>query len=189
MSNVCPNCGPHSLLSRSSPFHAHLGKCIAFDTPTPERRAILDSMHDIEQDIASYRERIAHLTAALADAQSQLDSLEEVRIAHNKLFPPVHTLPVEVLLRIFQLVVKKPYHLSSIKDGPWCLGHVCRLWRQITSAPSSLWSFPSCRPSSVRICTNMLATVLERALPLTLNFDMHSTGESRDIVQSHSLRW
>ncbi|KAF8919211.1 hypothetical protein CPB85DRAFT_1557631, partial [Mucidula mucida] len=167
MSNACPNCGPRSFSSRSSPFHDHLGKCIAFDTPEPDRPAILDSVHNIEQSMTLCRMRIAHLTAVLADAQNQLDYLQELRTAHIRLFPPVHTLPVEVLLRIHKLVVKKPYPFSSIQDGPWRLGHVCRLWRQITSAPSSLWSSASYWPSLARICSiPMLRTVFERSSPV-----------------------
>ncbi|KAF8919198.1 hypothetical protein CPB85DRAFT_883301 [Mucidula mucida] len=131
--------------------------------------------------MTSCQERIAHLTEVLAN-------LQESRTAHIKLFPPVHTLPVEISLKVFEFAVKKPYPFSSIQDGPWRLGHVCRLWRQITSAPSSLWSFPSCRLSSTGICSiPMLRTVFERSSPVS--FDVELSGEFFDIIKSHSLRW
>ncbi|KAF9033780.1 hypothetical protein BDZ89DRAFT_1111243 [Hymenopellis radicata] len=108
VSNSCPNCTPRSFLdSRSSPFHDHLGRCVAFDTPTPERRAILKSADDVMLDILSCREWVAHLTAALAGAHCQLASLEALRTAHIQLFPPIHMLPAEILFEIFQLAVDK----------------------------------------------------------------------------------
>ncbi|KAF8919215.1 hypothetical protein CPB85DRAFT_1429840 [Mucidula mucida] len=128
---------------------------------------------------------MSRLTAVLADAQCQLDSLEELRQAHIRLFPPIHMLPVEILLAIFKLTVKKPYQFSSIQDGPWGLGHVCRIWRQITAAPSSLWSSPYCGS----YCNAMLSTVFERSLPLVFHYEINSKRASTDIVKHHSLRW
>ncbi|KAF9025171.1 hypothetical protein BDZ89DRAFT_1161875 [Hymenopellis radicata] len=124
MSESRPNCRPRSFNfdAHSSPFHAQLGKCIAFDTPTPERHGILAYVRNIEPAVASCRDRVSRLTAVLADAQSQLDSLEELRRAHIKLFPPIHVLPAEVLLKIFELAVEKPYNYSFIKNSPWGLG-------------------------------------------------------------------
>ncbi|KAF8919224.1 hypothetical protein CPB85DRAFT_1249065 [Mucidula mucida] len=141
---------------------AHLGKCIAFDTPEPERHAILDYVQDIEQAEMSCRDRVSRLTAVLADAQSQLHSLEKLRSAHIRLSPPIHMLPAEVLLDIFELAVEKPYNFSSIDEGPWRLGQ-----------------YPK----------DMLATVFERSLPLVFDYEMTSEGECTDIVESHSLRW
>ncbi len=86
----------------------------------------------------SCRDRVSRLTAVLADAQSQLHSLEKLRSAHIRLSPPIHMLPAEVLLDIFELAVEKPYNFSSIDEGPWRLGQVCRPWRQITRLPSKL---------------------------------------------------
>ncbi|KAF9012187.1 hypothetical protein BDZ89DRAFT_1142966 [Hymenopellis radicata] len=96
-----------------------------------------------------------------------------------------------------------PYRSSSVTKGPWRLGHVCRLWRQITSAPSSLWSWSKLPPLS-HIYTpggypegsyDMLATVFERSLPLSFEYDMDplmndiASGVFVDIVKRHSLRW
>ncbi|KAF9010352.1 hypothetical protein BDZ89DRAFT_1078150, partial [Hymenopellis radicata] len=152
--------------------------CVAFDTPPPERRTILDSVHNIEQDVTSCRERIADLTAALADA-------EKLRRSHIGLFPPVHTLPVELLLEIFTLAVRKPYEHCSITRGPWGFGHVCRLWRQITSARSSLWSFTRCQPSP----RSMLDAIFERSSPLSFDYELDRIGRTIDVLKAHSMRW
>ncbi|KAF9004905.1 hypothetical protein BDZ89DRAFT_921101, partial [Hymenopellis radicata] len=57
------------------------------------------------------------------------------------LFPPIHQLPVEVLLEIFHLTFEKPYNVfASSRSGPWLLGKVCRRWRQVAWSCPSLWT-------------------------------------------------
>ncbi|KAF9025168.1 hypothetical protein BDZ89DRAFT_90238 [Hymenopellis radicata] len=144
-------------------------------------------------DIWSCREWVAHLTAALAGAHRQLASLETLRTAHIQLFPPIHMLPAEILFEIFQLAVdKRPWYAFS--KGPWKLGRVCRFWRQIVSAPSTLWSHSSCALSSSPLYYTddsraQLSTVFERSSPLSFHYEMDSLGHYLDIVKSHSQRW
>ncbi|KAJ1300602.1 hypothetical protein OPQ81_002256 [Rhizoctonia solani] len=67
---------------------------------------------------------------------------------------PIHTLPTEVLTRIFQLVVdtqwcnisgyRKKYEdeevSGSYPDQPVVISHVCSFWRRIIISSSALWS-------------------------------------------------
>ncbi|KAK0442232.1 hypothetical protein EV421DRAFT_1810115 [Armillaria borealis] len=55
--------------------------------------------------------------------------------------PPVHSLPPEILSKIFLLTVSGSYSiLESLHDGPWLLGRVCRRWRDISQTYPALWS-------------------------------------------------
>ncbi|PBK87807.1 hypothetical protein ARMGADRAFT_444476 [Armillaria gallica] len=55
--------------------------------------------------------------------------------------PPIHSLPPEILSKIFLLAVAGPYSvLEPLHDGPWLLGRVCRRWRDIAWGYPALWS-------------------------------------------------
>ncbi|KAF8741536.1 hypothetical protein RHS02_03331, partial [Rhizoctonia solani] len=67
---------------------------------------------------------------------------------------PIHTLPIEVLTRIFHIVVasqwcnisgyRKKYNEEEVSgsypDQPVVISHICSFWRRIVISSSSLWS-------------------------------------------------
>ncbi len=64
-------------------------------------------------------------------------SVEPEAVPH----PPIHSLPPEILSKIFFLAVAGPYSiLEPLHDGPWLLGRVCRRWRDIAWGYPALWS-------------------------------------------------
>ncbi len=55
--------------------------------------------------------------------------------------PPIHRLPAEILVQIFDWALVDALSDSrSAVQCPWTLGHVCSQWRQTTHSFPSLWS-------------------------------------------------
>ncbi|KAK0442770.1 uncharacterized protein EV420DRAFT_1649515 [Desarmillaria tabescens] len=53
---------------------------------------------------------------------------------------PIHSLPPEILSKIFLLTFKNDLYSILATGGPWLLGRVCCQWRDITWCYPALWS-------------------------------------------------
>ncbi|KAF9031634.1 hypothetical protein BDZ89DRAFT_1037369 [Hymenopellis radicata] len=146
MSHECPHCGlpptkKPSRIPTQSPYETHLGTTIAFTPHDHVRIDIVNLVAHAKADIADLDRSIEKLETSLAEAKKERDETIAFRDAHLALFPPIHQLPVEVLLEIFHLTFEKPYDVfASSRSGPWLLGKVCRRWRQVAWSCPSLWT-------------------------------------------------
>ncbi|KAK0452063.1 uncharacterized protein EV420DRAFT_690260 [Desarmillaria tabescens] len=80
-------------------------------------------------------------TATIGDrtgTDTDVVSIIEPKVELN---PFIHSLPPEILSKIFFLALPSSYSvLEPLREGPWLLGRVCRWWRDITWGYPALWS-------------------------------------------------
>ncbi len=115
---------------------------------------------------------------------------------------PINRLFVEILICIFHMCVLEhgPYFQRldvNDRSGPWKLGQVCSLWRQIANNTPSLWTRLSLTDSDVvRDPVSRFRVALERSSCLALNLelspgDVYPLEVQREIYQlaiAHSSR-
>ena len=139
----------------NSPFDDYLGTTLSFQPPSGEhsRQTVHDflpkidgDIADIEADIAIVEARQAALNETLFNLYNEKEVALQYRKLHISLFPPVHDLPSDILLEIFQLVISQSLSnwnaLDSKTGGPWFLGKICRRWRSLAWSSPSLWTGP-----------------------------------------------
>lgn len=126
------------------PFATLLGTTVAFDG-TSESFAI---RHVLQTDIPILDEKIRDHHSHMNDLRSQLDEAErkynadmDIRNALVALFPPIHLLPRELLMKIFAFA-SDPGVILPVEEGsaPWNLLTVCRRWREVVLAMPWLWA-------------------------------------------------
>ncbi|PBK96104.1 hypothetical protein ARMGADRAFT_758576 [Armillaria gallica] len=130
-------------------------------------------------------------------SQSDIPAIEE------QIPAPINTLFVEILTCVFHMCVLEhgPYFQRldvNDRSGPWKLGQVCSLWRQIAKNTPSLWTRLSLTDSDVvRDPVSRFKVALERSSCLALNLelspgDVYPLEVQREIYQlaiAHSSRW
>ncbi|KAF9023323.1 hypothetical protein BDZ89DRAFT_1115099 [Hymenopellis radicata] len=130
----------------SSPYAMFLGKTIAF-TRTPEDvvlRAELKSFIAtvIDEELHKLEAKIEVLAADLHSVQEARAATQAFRDAHVAIFPPVHSLPPEIISKIFSLVLGDGHVVlpACLTTAPWNLLTVCQYWRNIALSLPCLWS-------------------------------------------------
>ncbi len=132
------------LVDSPSPYTHLLGTTVAF-SGRPEDLALKAELSAfigvVDAEISECRRRVDGLRAALITAEQDLAAAKTFRDLHISIFPPIHTLPPEVLSKIFQMVVGcEETHLWVPKcAGPWVLRQVCSYWRVTAESEPRLW--------------------------------------------------
>ncbi len=98
---------------------------------------------------------------------------EDATVDGRSIWPPIHSLPPEILSEIFMLLppsCTEWYDVLDMSRPPWSFGHVCSSWRSnIISSCWSLWSNPwipfSNANDDIELCDplSLLQTALEQS--------------------------
>ncbi|KAF9023355.1 hypothetical protein BDZ89DRAFT_1162804 [Hymenopellis radicata] len=178
--NIMSSDSFHSrVIDKPSPYAHLLGTTVSFST-RPEDLALKDELAGfigvVDGEISACKLKIDGLRAALFAAEQDLVAAKAFRDLHVSIFPPIHTLPPELLTKIFKLVVGcdlTPLR-ESTRAGPWVLRSVCTYWRHIAESEPRLWR-----------CFDLS---LEPGDPTTAETD---TQEHRaiDVLLTNTLRW
>ncbi len=130
----------------STPYAMYLGQTVAF-TGTPEDallRAELKSFIAtvIDKELYKLDAKIGVLAAELHSVQEIRATTQAFRDAHVAIFPPVHSLPPEIVSKIFSLVVGDELVAlpACSTTAPRNLLTVCQYWRNIALSLPCLWS-------------------------------------------------
>ncbi|PBK84581.1 hypothetical protein ARMGADRAFT_1170003 [Armillaria gallica] len=160
---------------------------------------------------------VERLNAALSGIQSDLDILRravaslEVQMSRllslkhecKTILSPIRHLPTEIIIEILRCtrtmdvrcsdtrrdIHRFGFNVFVIENGPWCLGHVCSLWRYtIENLCPELWStmtieVPSKRGSpDQRAEKRNMVQLLERVLERTRDHQLDFCFENRNLV-------
>ncbi|KAJ6501937.1 hypothetical protein C8R45DRAFT_818460, partial [Mycena sanguinolenta] len=93
------------------------------------------SRADIERFIQESESKISSLESQIS-ALVQLRDREGVCVTTLRdLIAPIHTLPVELLLEIFELAIRAGSHVGDVLR----ISQVCSGWRQVAQNTPRLW--------------------------------------------------
>ncbi|KAF9023362.1 hypothetical protein BDZ89DRAFT_1069971 [Hymenopellis radicata] len=170
------------LVDRPSPYSHLWGTTVAF-LGRPEDFALKDELAAfigvVDEEISECKRGVNGLRAALIAAERDLAAAKSFRDLHVSIFPPIHTLPPEVLTKIFKMVVGcelTPLR-ESARAGPWALRNVCTYWRHIAESEPRLW-----RCFDLSLEPGKLAIVETETQEL-------SAHRAIDVLLTNILRW
>ncbi|PBK62531.1 hypothetical protein ARMSODRAFT_1008197 [Armillaria solidipes] len=117
-------------------------------------------------------------------------------IIEEQIPTPINRLFVEILTCIFHMCVLEGgddrYFVHDTKVGPWKLGHVCSLWRQMANNTPSLWTRLSVGGFGwdrvVRDPVSMFVVALKRSACLNLDLELHPSDRYPLEVQGEIIR-
>ncbi|KAF9021587.1 hypothetical protein BDZ89DRAFT_1071334, partial [Hymenopellis radicata] len=170
------------LVDSPSPYSHLLGTTVAF-LGRPEDFALKDELAAfigvVDEEISECKRRVDGLRAALIAAEQDLAAAKAFRDLHVSIFPSVHTLPPEVLTKIFKMVVGcdlTPLR-ESTRAGPWALRSVCTYWRHTVESEPRLWR-----------CFDLS---LEPGDPTSAETETRELSAHRaiDVLLTNTLRW
>ncbi|KAJ6595138.1 hypothetical protein DFH09DRAFT_1136259, partial [Mycena vulgaris] len=152
-------------------------------------------VHALNSQIDNFRATLAQLV------QERTEILDVVR-DHKAILLPVRRAPPELLCQIFILLSPHTRRIGAeqIKQPPWYLGQICRLWRDAALSYPFLWTgieirFPDglwSKPSEI-YPPSMIETQLLRSaqvpLEVTLDFDFDPDADLLHSLCLHSDRW
>ncbi|KAF9023344.1 hypothetical protein BDZ89DRAFT_1041701 [Hymenopellis radicata] len=137
----------------SSPYAMFLGKTVAF-TGAPQDAVLRAELKSfiatvIDKELRKLDARSWDLAEELRSVRQTHAAIQAFRDAHVAIFPPVHSLPPEIISQIFSLLVgDERVVLPALSDtAPWNLLTVCQYWRNIALSLPCLWSSFNIRPS------------------------------------------
>ncbi|KAK0458354.1 uncharacterized protein EV420DRAFT_1480080 [Desarmillaria tabescens] len=179
--------------------------------------ASVAKLEDTSQEIQAVLDLLGNAVASLEAQMSRVRSLQH---HYSAMLSPLRRVPAEIVMEILchtWMAVDGPeethvceFNVFTVAEGPWYLGQVCRLWRDVVSTLCpKLWATMTIQAPRSDIdawhpCGDvvaMLESVLERAgkhHPLDFLFS-HCTVSSAEVLSvmqrcfdfmiNHSARW
>ncbi|PBK60624.1 hypothetical protein ARMSODRAFT_722460 [Armillaria solidipes] len=144
--------------------------------------ASMKNLEDIGRQLQTALDLVGNAAASLEAQMSRVRSLQH---HYNVMLFPIRRVPAEMVMEILchtWMAVDDPdgahiagFNIFTVAEGPWYLGQVCRLWRDVVSTLCpELWATMTIEvPHSGHLCRDdvaMLETVLERAGEHPLDF-------------------
>ncbi|KAF8918572.1 hypothetical protein CPB85DRAFT_994211 [Mucidula mucida] len=131
-------------IHKPSPYAHLFGTTVSFSTQ-PEDLTLKDELAGfigvVDEEIAECERRVDGLRADLMAAEQELAAAKTFRDLHVSILPPIHTLPSEVLTKVFKMVVG--CDLTSLRGpaipAPSVLRSVCKYWRRTAESEKRLW--------------------------------------------------
>ncbi|PBL00035.1 hypothetical protein ARMGADRAFT_527830 [Armillaria gallica] len=184
--------------------------------PSPLRRVNLNaSMKNLEDPSRQIQTAFDLVGNAVASLETQMSRVRSLQHHYNVMLSPIRRVPAEMVMEILchtWMAVDNPsgahitgFNVFTVAEGPWCLGQVCRLWRDVVSTLCpGLWATMTIEfPHSGHLFRDdvaMLETVLERAGERPLDFLFRHCAVSPaevssimpqcfDVMTTHSARW
>ncbi|KAJ6595132.1 hypothetical protein DFH09DRAFT_159060, partial [Mycena vulgaris] len=206
MVQSCWKCGA-PLVSPSSPFassRADFTHLLASnDVPLgAEVTTLRKIVADAQVRVHALNVQIDSLRAALAQLVQEYTEIFELVRGHKSILSPVRRMPPELLCEIFVLLPPHTRRIGAeqIKQPPWYLGQICRLWRDAALSypflwtgieirfPDGLWSKPGEIYPPSMMETQLLCSA-QAPLDVNLNFDFDADPEHLHSLCLHSNRW
>ncbi|KAJ6466230.1 hypothetical protein C8R45DRAFT_839337, partial [Mycena sanguinolenta] len=91
-------------------------------------------IEDLEQKIISLESQISALVELRDRERACVDSLRYIIIS------PIRTLPIELLVEIFELAIDDKTHIKDV----YRISQICADWRKVAHATPQLWTRPIC---------------------------------------------
>lgn len=199
---TCARCGfrdnlPPQIHTIPSPFADVLGTTIADNhVDTITANSIKAVVQDIDRHIIEYKSDVDRLKEALRVAEEELEKMQVFRDLHMALNPPIHTLPDDILLSIFESFLEEGYYdvFETSTAGPWLFGKVCRRWRHLSRSSALLWTSFYIGPyhAASRRAVPILEEVFAKARPVKFELDLSSRfppPEVLGLVHEQSSAW
>ncbi|KAJ6595108.1 hypothetical protein DFH09DRAFT_1357841 [Mycena vulgaris] len=208
MAQSCWKCGAppesprtSSLFASSSADFTHL--LASNDVPLDAEVNTLQKLVADGQDrVHALNAQIDNLRATLAQLVQERTEILDVVRDHKVILSPVRRVPPELLCEIFVLLSPHTRRIGAeqIKQPPWYLGQICRLWRDAALSypllwtgieirfPDGLWSKPGEIYPSSMIETQLLRSA-QAPLEVTLDFDFDPDPDLLHSLCLHSDRW
>ncbi|KAF8915285.1 hypothetical protein CPB85DRAFT_1433194 [Mucidula mucida] len=194
MSNAaCSRCDIRSSntnrrIDRTSPYAAFLGSTLSYDeTPESVQQGVKSFLREVDEELRELDKEAAHLDELVFSLKKKRIAAQAFRDDHAALFPPINSLPTEILLEIFSLSYSKPYQVFCPSTGPWLLGKVCRRWRTILWSSAATWSHFMIRdPDKGKhkvVAKPAVDGVIKRAGKLPLRFDIQLRGMLKSLMK------
>ncbi|KAF7357478.1 Cytochrome P450 [Mycena sanguinolenta] len=101
-------------------------------------RARRCSKAEIERFIEKTEQRIISLESQINALIELRDSQRACVLALKNMASPIHSLPIELLVEIFDLAVEDYWHVENL----YCISQVCWDWRQVAQSTPRLWTRP-----------------------------------------------
>ncbi|KAL0564487.1 hypothetical protein V5O48_017559 [Marasmius crinis-equi] len=204
---ACPKChfdlqsSQHHIRGPPAALYSHLLRVNL--CPSQELSTLKAGLFEAKAQLSLVSDTINRLQATLVALEAEKRRIEGVVRKYRSIMRPVHTLPIEILARIFSVASKQsavPYDSVGLVTGPpsslipsrppWILSQVCRSWRQLALDTSSLWSFVSFnflagRTSVLHAQCHRLQLQLRRAANRPL--DIITTTSTSDSTTIHRL--
>ncbi|KAK1220780.1 hypothetical protein PQX77_016428 [Marasmius sp. AFHP31] len=137
--------GPPNYLYR---YHLRHNGYPSFDEVNP----LAAEMREAQAQASLLGDTIARMEATVAALEAERGRVIGIVAQYRVILRPIHTLPPELLVRIFLLSIDPPMVLDSAiarvypphsldtSKTPWTLGQVCGSWRRLAHQTSGLWS-------------------------------------------------
>lgn len=127
-----------------SALDKYLGACSAIQNHYQQTNALTGVPRALAERVVSELALVTSCEAKIRQARSTISQAVNI----SSIVAPINSLPSEILIRIFHLVVNtRPcdlkYHGGAkviLPNYPEFLSHVCTRWRQIVRDSPSLWS-------------------------------------------------
>ncbi|KAF9037874.1 hypothetical protein BDZ89DRAFT_1219872 [Hymenopellis radicata] len=175
-------------IDQRSPYAAYLGSTLSYDeTPESVQQGVKAFLREVDEELRELDKEAAHLDKLVLALKNKRIAAQAFRDDHAALFPPINSLPTEILLEIFSLSYNTPYQVFCPSAGPWLLGKVCRRWRTILWSSPSTWSHFMIRdPDKGRhkaVAKPAVDGIVKRAGKLPLRFDVQLRGMLKSLMK------
>lgn len=124
----------------------------------------------------SYSTARSYIESKERDLQISIIALRSVRNA----LAPIHALPDEILVHIFQLIAPEDPRQVSLRISLYWMyvTRVCSRWRNVAMGASTLWTF-----LDMRAGVRLVSEFIKRSKIAPLDFFMNSTAASVETVE------
>ncbi|KAI3621429.1 hypothetical protein WG66_006422 [Moniliophthora roreri] len=185
-------------ISLSNPFRIRVAPQW---TGSSGRNMISQFLADAEKESKQFQIEINKLKASMIVLENKQEKLKHVMGRYRSLLSSIHSMPTELLARIFTFCCSENHLYLYGKVEPLKLGMVCSRWRDIAFSTSILWSNITIDLSPwgkmPRLLESAIRQFMERSDKslLRLNLDLSDVWEPewafpalRNLCQ-HSERW
>ncbi|KAJ7131395.1 hypothetical protein C8R44DRAFT_57172 [Mycena epipterygia] len=130
-------------LPTSSSISSRLAHLLESNIPPLELEipAIQQIIAENQTRVDALNVQIDVLRTAMARLIDEREEREKCVRKHTAVVSPIRRMPSELMREIFALTLPHTRQLGDMTANcaPWCLGHICRSWRDWALADPSLW--------------------------------------------------
>ncbi|KIK65773.1 hypothetical protein GYMLUDRAFT_370116 [Collybiopsis luxurians FD-317 M1] len=137
-------------------------------------------LQSLDRDLVDYRNEISRLETELQSARARYEGARKKTITLRSLLAPIHRLPNELLIYIFDCVCDDVFDSWSIKmsNSPFFLSAVCGRWRFLCLSHPKMWSKFDVHCTTGSKGGNAVDLYIERSKPqlLTIHISYFPNG-------------
>ncbi|SJL04196.1 uncharacterized protein ARMOST_07556 [Armillaria ostoyae] len=141
----------------------------------------------IQESLSSAQHDLEDIDEHLKVLQQKRRTAQSIFLIHHSLCSPcpIRRLPLELLQKVFRLMVKDYFWLGDIRASPWSISHVCTKWQSVVLSNGRMWAEFSIINASYAIPSHHLVSlVLERANRLPLTFSLTTSKFNKGLSET-----